>query len=161
MKGNKSRLLSLLFVTVSIFGAAITAAGQESHAQRAARVLNETGLSFTKAGENIWTVPFEGKTQKDIIIVISVSDDMLSLFSLIAKKKELKTTPEMLQKLLRFNDDFDRVKVGIDKDGDVFVRIDTSIRVLDKEELKANIDQAAAAADEVYKGLRPHLAVAK
>lgn len=150
-----------LFVIACMLGLGVTAFGQENRSQKAARVINETGLAFTKAGENLWTIPFEGKVRKDIIVVVSVTDDMLSLFSLIAQKKELKTTPEMLQKLLRFNDDFDRVKVGMDKDGDVFVRIDISIRVLDKDELKSNIDQAAAAADEVYKGLKPNFIKAK
>jgi len=51
--------------------------------------------------------------------------------------------------------------VGIDKDGDVFVRVDLSIRVLDKDEMTVNVDQVAATADEVFKGLKPNLAVAK
>lgn len=143
-------LLCLLAIGVNVHG-------QDPHAQKVARVINETGLTFTKAGESVWTVPFEGKAQKDITVVLSVGDDLLTLFSLIAEKKDFKPTPDLFQKLLRFNEDLDRVKVGIDKDGDIFVRIDLSIRNLDKDELKANIDQAAAAADEVFKAVKPSL----
>jgi len=139
----------------------MTAFGQESSSLRVARVINETGLSFTKASESVWTVPYQGKARKDIIVVASVTGDLITLFSVVAEKKDLKPSPEMLQKLLKFNADFDRVKVGIDKDGDVFVRIDLSIRVLDKDELTVNVDQVAAAADDIFKGLKPHIAAAK
>lgn len=47
------------------------------------------------------------------------------------------------------------------KEGDVFVRIDLSIRVLDKQEMQENIDQVAAAANEVFAGLKPYLITAK
>jgi len=135
--------------------------GQEPHAQKVARVINETGFNFTKASEGVWTMPFEGKTQKEITVVLSVSEDLLTLFSLVAVKKDFKPTPDLFQKLLRFNEDLDRVKVGIDKDGDIFVRIDLSIRNLDKDELRTNIDQTAAAADEVFKAVKPSLVKAK
>jgi hypothetical protein len=38
------------------------------------------------------------------------------------------------------------------------VRSDASVRLLDVEELKAQIEQVAAAADETYAALRPFLA---
>ncbi|MGD9590349.1 MAG: YbjN domain-containing protein [Pyrinomonadaceae bacterium] len=156
MRTNKNFRLQIMFAVAScLLVIGINVHGQESHTQKVARVINETGFNFTKAGDGVWTIPFEGKVQKDITVVISVSEDLLTLFSIVAVKKDFKPTPELHQKLLRFNDDLDRVKVGIDKDGDIFVRIDLSIRNLDKDELKVNIDQAAAAADEVFKAVKP------
>jgi hypothetical protein len=51
----------------------------------------------------------------------------------------------------------DRVKISIDKDGDLNVRVDLSIRRLDVEELKTNIEQLSAAADELYSAIKPFL----
>ena len=161
MRSNIRNFTSRLFVIACVLMLGMTAFGQESSSLRVARVINETGLSFTKAAENVWTVPYQGKSRKDIIVVASITGDLVTLFSVVAAKKDLKPTPEMLQKLLKFNSDFDRVKVGIDKDGDVFVRVDLSIRVLDKDEMTVNVDQVAATSDEVFKGLKPNLAVAK
>ncbi len=161
MRSNIRTSTSRLLVIACVLILGMTAFGQESSSLRVARVINETGLSFTKASESVWTVPYQGKARKDIIVVASVTGDLITLFSVVAEKKDLKPSPEMLQKLLKFNADFDRVKVGIDKDGDVFVRIDLSIRVLDKDELTVNVDQVAAAADDIFKGLKPHIAAAK
>lgn len=161
MRSNIRTSTSRLLVIACVLMLGMTAFGQESSSQRVARVINETGLSFTKASDSVWTVPYQGKARKDIIVVASVTGDLITLFSVVAEKKDLKPSPEMLQKLLKFNADFDRVKVGIDKDGDVFVRIDLSIRVLDKDEMTVNADQVAAAADDIFKGLKPHIPAAK
>ena len=67
----------------------------------------------------------------------------------------------MMKKLLGLNEQLDRVKIGLDKEGDVFVRIDLSIRILDKQELKENLDQAAAAANDVFAALKPFLIATK
>jgi len=48
------------------------------------------------------------------------------------------------------------VKIGIDNDGDAFVRTDISIRILDKDALKAVIEQVAAAAEETYAAMKPY-----
>jgi hypothetical protein len=47
--------------------------------------------------------------------------------------------------------------VGLDSDGDIFVRCDASVRTLDAQSFKAMIDQVAAAANEVYEGVGPFL----
>lgn len=158
MKNCLSIFPSFVFVLLMVtFVGGGPAFGQESHASKVARVLNDSGLTFTKQSATVWSVPFEGKKLKDITVILSVSDDLLTVFSLIAEKKDLKLTPEILQKLLRSNEDFDRVKIGIDKDGDVFARIDLTIRVLDAAELKTNVEQVSAAADEVFDYLKPVL----
>src|SRR3989304_2158870 len=47
-------------------------------------------------------------------------------------------TPELVRTLLQCNGDLGRVKVGIGDDGDVFVRIDLTERLLDARELSEN-----------------------
>jgi biopolymer transport protein ExbD len=60
-------------------------------------------------------------------------------------------------KVVRMNDQFDYVKVGIDKDGDLFVRTDLMLRNLDGQELKQQLQQVANAADEAYGQIKPML----
>jgi len=50
----------------------------------------------------------------------------------------------------RTNHEYDFTKIGLDKDGDMFVRIDTTLRLLDAAELKSVIDQVANASNELY-----------
>lgn len=152
------QLSSIILVTVMIClvsnGSAL---GQDGTSAKIARLLNESKVSYTKQSETVWSVPFEGKQLKDISVVISTADPIVVVFAVVAEKKDFKLTPELMQKLLRSNQDFDRVKVGIDKDGDIFVRVDLSARLLDVEELKANVEQVSAAADEVYAFVKPSL----
>jgi hypothetical protein len=63
----------------------------------------------------------------------------------------------MMKKLLSLNDDFDRVKVGIDGDGDLFTRIDLSLRVVDTQELKTNLEHISGAVDQTYAAIKPYL----
>ncbi len=152
------QLASIVLVTVMIcLVSSGSALGQDGTSAKVTRLLNESKVSYTKLSETVWSVPFEGKQLKDISVVISTADPIVVVFAVVAEKKDFKLTPELMQKLLRSNQDFDRVKVGIDKGGDIFVRVDLSTRLLDAEELKANVEQVSAAADEVYAFVKPSL----
>jgi len=120
-------------------------------ASRLPQLLEQSGYNYSKVSDNVWVIPFNGKILKDFNVIITPQEGLAVIFVIVAQQKELKVTPELMRALLRMNADFDRVKVGIDKDGDLFVRVDASERVLDVEELKTNIEQVAAAADEVRK----------
>ncbi|MEQ1764085.1 MAG: hypothetical protein ABL984_13200 [Pyrinomonadaceae bacterium] len=149
--------ISSLILTAFIVGAQISAFGQEAGGAKVARLLNESGVKLTKVGDDIWTIPFEGKSMKEISVVTTVSEGIFLAFALIPESKNVKFPPPALQKLLNLNDEFDRVKIGIDDKGFVFVRIDMTVRTLDKQELSDGIDQVAAAVDQVYGHIRPHL----
>ena len=135
--------------------------GQESPTAKVKRLMNESGAKVHKSSEDTWTLPFQGKALKDITVVATVGEGLLITFALIPESKDAKFPPQVLLKLLNLNEDFDRVKVGIDKDGILFVRSDVAVRTLDKEDLTTTIDQVAAAIDEVYGHVRAHLPKAK
>ncbi len=61
---------------------------------------------------------------------------------------------------MKFNHHVDRVKIGLDDDGDTFVRVDLSLRLLDAQEFKLNVEQVAAGADELAGKSRRHLVLA-
>ena len=156
MKNYLLRIAAFAFATF-IAGALAggSAYGQDDSAAKVARLMNDSKLPFTKVSDTVWTVTFEGKNVKEIPVVASTAQDVLVIFALVAEKKDINLTPALMQKLLRSNEEFDKVKIGIDKQGDIFTRIDISIRVLDAAELKANLQQTSAAADAVFAIVQP------
>lgn len=123
--------------------------------------MDRSGYSYKKAADTVWAVPFEGKALSKFNVVASTEQDMLVVFVIVAEAKSLRVTPELMRTMLKLNGDLDRVKIGLDKDGDAFVRIDLSVRILDSQELKSNIEQVAAAADEVYTAIKPFITASK
>jgi hypothetical protein len=156
---NKHNLIAR-FVVISAFAfAAFTfqTAAQESASAKAARILNESKVKFTKVADNIWSVPYNGKALKNFDVLISTDPNILIMFVDIAAQKDYKPSAEMFSALLIQNAEMDRVKIGLDKNRAVYVRIDLSIRLLDRKEFVENLDQLAAASDQIYGMLQPHL----
>lgn len=144
-----------MFLLVLLAGT--SALAQETGGAKVSRLLNESGAKFTKIADDTWSMSFEGKSMKDINVLAGVGDGILVTFALIPQSKGVKFPPDVLMKLLNLNDQYDRVKVGIDIKGNVFVRIDMTIRTLDKSELSEGIDQVAAAVDEIHGQIRTYL----
>ncbi len=143
------------FLLFSLTAAAAYA--QETHNAKAARLLNESKMKFTKVEDGIWTVPFEGKKLKDFNVVVAADKTYLLMFVTVSNQKNFRSDPELLKKLLAHNDELDRAKIGIDNRGDVVVRIDLSIRLVDKQEFIESLNQTAAVADQVYGSITPFL----
>jgi Putative bacterial sensory transduction regulator len=127
-----------------------------------AQMLEASGQTYIKAGEGVWVVKYKGNQMSEIAVLTIYSEGMLILASKVAEKTEFKPTPELMQKLLTLNDTLDRVKVGIDaEDGEIFLRIDLSMRVVDQQELNANLEQISAATDETYAAIKTYLLAPK
>ncbi|HYP26811.1 MAG TPA: YbjN domain-containing protein [Blastocatellia bacterium] len=152
MKKNLTTATLLLAALALCFPgpAAVAQAQNNKPSARVAVLLEETGYPYSKAADNVWAIDFQGKSMPKFNVIASTHEDVLVLFTIVAEKDSLRLTPGVIQKLLQLNGDLDRVKIGIDKDGDLFVRTDLSIRVLDVREMKENIEQVAAATDVVY-----------
>ena len=156
MKRKSPALILLAIAALACFNPGLrTSFAQDSPLPKVARLLEESAYPYSKSANNVWSIPFQGKALPNFLLVASVEQDILVLFVVVAEKKDLKVTPEMMQRMLKLNGDLDRVKIGFDKDGDAFVRVDLSVRVLDVQEFKANVEQVAAAADEVYTAIKP------
>ena len=130
---------------------------QDSTTARVGHLLEISNYKFQKKADTVWSIDFSGKSLSSFKVILATQDDLLVTFVIIAHKKEIQMTPELMSKLLRFNHSLDRVKVGIDDDGDMFVRTDMTVRVLDNQEFKDNIEQVAAASNQVYAGIKQYL----
>ena len=158
MKNTLSAAFRLfLAIVICSFALSISASSQESSAAKTGRLLNESGVNFTKVANDVWTVPFEGKNLRSFQVLIGVDKDVLVMFVIVTDKKKYTRSPELLNKLLSQNDQMDRVKIGIDKQGEIAVRIDLTVRLMDKRELSENLDQVAAASDEIFAIIQPYL----
>jgi hypothetical protein len=113
-------------------------------------MLNETGYTYKTHNATTWSIDLNRKNLGKTKVILSTGSDLLVTFVIVAKKAAIQKTPQMMDALLTANHDYDYTKIGLDKDGDMFVRIDMPLRTLDAAELKSIIDQVANASDEVY-----------
>ena len=105
----------------------------------------------------VWMIPFTGDHLKDIRVVVTVKDTTMVVFVTVVQNQRLPITTDFMRTLLEQNHELDRVKVGYDREGDLSVRIDGSMRVMDAAELLEIVNQVRNASDEIYGIIEPSL----
>jgi hypothetical protein len=123
---------------------------ESANAAKVQQLLQASGYQSKQYPPVAWTIDRTGSSLKSFRVILGVTGDMLIIGVSVAQKAKLRMTPEFVQLLLSFNNTLDRVKVGIDNDGDLFVRTETTIRIMDVQELKVQVEQVALSADKVY-----------
>jgi len=142
-------LLRALALLVALWIAALSQpAGAQSMGMDA--MLKQTGYTYTTHNDTTWSIDLTRKNLGKVKVILSTGSDILVTFVIVAKKAAIQKTPQMMETLLTANHDYDYTKIGLDKDGDMFVRVDMPLRTIDATELKSIIDQVANASDEVY-----------
>ena len=144
-------LICLLAFTCS--SSTAVAQTTEASSAKVAQLLHGFGTPFTQKTPAVWYMDYNGKHLKDFRVILAVEGDLLVSFVTVAPKARIQTTPDFMHKVMRLNSRLDRVKIGLDSDEDLFVRIDSSVRIMDADEFKQVIDQLAAATDDVYDDL--------
>lgn len=135
------------------------AQGQSSIVVKIRQYLEQFGGSYTKVSETAWTVPYQGKSLKNYDVFVSTvpNSDLVVIGVTMATKKNLKPSQDLYLKLLKYNNAADSVKVGIDDDGDLFLRADVNGRTMDFQEFKEVVEQVAAATDELHSQVKAFL----
>lgn len=156
-----TRIACLLLFPVFLLPLATPARAQsQSDIDKVVYLMKADNYDFrTTDSTSVWTIHFVGDHLKDIKVVIAVGGDpsMLVIFVTVAEKRTLPVTTAFMNSLLKDNHDFDRVKIGYDADGDLFVRDDAMLRVTDPEEFKSIIHQVETSSDEIYGDIQPQL----
>ena len=111
----------------------------------------------TTKSPTVWMIRFEGDHLKDIKVVLTVKDSTMVCFVTLVQNQRMPVTTDFMRTLLEENHELDRVKVGYDRDGDLSVRIDSSVRVIDAAELRDIVNQVKNASDEIYGMIEPSL----
>ncbi len=122
-----------------------------------AQILERSGYTYRKAADNVWVVNFKGKSLSDINVFVTSAEDLVVMGAVVAAKKSMRVTAEMMFKLLRLVHDIDRVKIGFDDDEDLFVRAEVAARIFDLDEFKSDMEQVAAGTDKVHAAIKTYL----
>lgn len=130
--------------------------GQSSTAAKIRQYLEQFSGSYTKVSDTTWTIPYQGKSWKSYDVYVSTipNSDLVLIGVPVAAKKNLKPSQDLYLKLLKYNNTVDSVKVGIDDDGDLFLRADVNGRTMDFQEFKEVVEQVAAATDELHSQIK-------
>lgn len=151
-----------------LLSAAVICAAPPLHAQsvsektdKLVRLLKEDGFDYhTTTSPSVFTIHFTGDHLKDIKVILAIGDDSdsdLVVFVTVTPKATMPTTADFRYQLLKFNHEFDQVKVGFDSDDDLSIRVDGSMRVADAAYLKAIVNQVKNSSDEIYGKIQPSL----
>jgi hypothetical protein len=114
------------------------------------QMLKATGFSYKTHNAVTWSMEFDRKTIGKFRVIISNNEDIIVTFATITEKAKIRKTPQLMEALLSANHEYDYAKIGLDKDGDLFVRIDSPLRVTDSALLKSIIEQVANASGEIF-----------
>ena len=69
----------------------------------------------------VWTIHFAGAHLKDIKVVVAIGngpDTTLVVFATLVEKRRMPATADFMRNLLEQNHKLERVKIGLDKDGE-------------------------------------------
>ncbi len=105
----------------------------------------------------VWTIKRTGESLKEFEVIFIVKNGVRVTFVTVVPKANLKRTPELLEKMLKMNYQYDSVKIGFDDDDDAYVRIDQRLRIVDVQEFNQIIDQVSLAADTLHTELKPFM----
>ena len=120
-----------------------------------ASIVESSGATYKKVAEGVWVVKLKGDALADIDVIVTSAEGLILLGVVVAQKKTMQVSPEMMRTLLKLVHNIDFVKIGFDDDDDLFVRIELPARLFDLEEFKADLQQIAAASDKVYVAIKP------
>jgi hypothetical protein len=108
----------------------------------------------------VFVIHFTGTHLKDIKVILALGHDEdsdLVVFVTLAEKQRLPTTADFRYMLLKMSHEFSMIKVGLDHDDDLTVRIDASSRLADATYLRHVVNQVKNSSDEIYGKIEPQL----
>ena len=89
-----------------------------------------------------------------LLIAEDGPSDMLMIGTVVQPKADVDTSQASLLKLIQLTNDLDYAKLGIDNDGDLFVRTEMSLRTTDDASFKQAVERVVTAANKVYAAVK-------
>ena len=84
------------------------------------------------------------------LILVGEEGAMLVIGSVVQPKAKLDMSAPMLLKLMRLSNDLDFVKIGIDNDGDLFVRAELYVKKTDADDFTLAMKNVISATAKAY-----------
>ncbi|MBZ5522564.1 MAG: YbjN domain-containing protein [Acidobacteriia bacterium] len=88
------------------------------------------------------------------LLLIGQEGEMGVVGTVVQTKAQLNLSADLLMKLMQMNNELDFVKVGIDNDGDLFVRSELRMASLTAEDFKASVKNVVDASSKIYSLLK-------
>ena len=154
------RIALVLGLIIAVSGAATTPAQVKTDPQvvaKLAQTLDKSGFPYRKATENVWVINFKDRSSADINVLVTSAENLIVIGAVVAEKRAMKVSPEMMFKLLRLVHDIDRVKIGFDDDEDLFLRAELNSKCLDVPEFKSAVEQVSGGVDRVRTEIKSSL----
>jgi len=123
-------------------------------------LLQASNFNFkTTSSPSVWVIHFTGSHMNDIKVVLALdtANNQMVIFVTVVQKRRMPYTADFFHTLLKFNHQYDRVKVGLDADDDLSVRIDAPLNIADVQELRDIVNQVKNSSDEIYGTIEPQL----
>ncbi len=123
---------------------------------------NATGYAFRTTTDSSVTTYHVTKSTGDIKVVLAISSlggkiPQLVVFCTVTPSATLPNNAVFYRALLHYSLQYDMVKVGLDSDSDLSVRIDIPLETLDAQTLKVVIDQVANVSNDVLTDIKSQL----
>jgi hypothetical protein len=153
----------LVLSSAALFAAAppLHAQSLNDKADKLVRLMKEDNFNYiATSSPTVFTIHLTGTNLKDIKVILALGEDEdsdLVIFVTVTPKSTMPTTADFRYTLLKFNHELDMVKVGLDGDDDLSVRIDGSMRLADATYIKNLVNQVKSASDEIYGKIQPSL----
>ena len=151
-------------VMVALLALARPAAAQMTNEEMASKLvslMNADGYQYrTTQSPTVFTIHLAGSHMQDIKVVLAVGGDEdanLIIFVTVAEKRRMPVNTDFMRTLLEENHKLDQVKIGYDRDGDLSVRIDASMRLADAPYLRNVVTQVKTSSDDIYGIVEPSL----
>jgi len=113
------------------------------------KLLAASEYKYTSAGAGVWVIRRQGEHLKFFQLVLYTEGASLFTEVIVARGKSLRLD-EAKPHILKLAKELEDVKIGFDKDDDLFVRNEALLKSLNVDGLKTNIERIAKVADEVY-----------
>ncbi len=89
-----------------------------------------------------------------LLVAQDETTDMLLIGTVVQPKADVDLSQASLLKLVQLNNEIDYAKLGIDHDGDLFVRVEASLRTTDEAGFKQAVERVIKAANKVYAAVK-------
>jgi hypothetical protein len=150
----KKRTICLLF-SLAFSNAALS----EECTSKLQGLMNKTGYKVIVAKPcQVWvatdalTIPRgEGVTG---VLLVAQQGEMVMLGTVVQPKAKLNLSAALLLKLMQLNNDLEYVKVGIDDDGDLFVRAELHMASMSADDFNAAVKRVVEGSTKTFEMLK-------
>ena len=124
----------------------------QSKIEKVGRLLKSSGYEANSFGDGVWMIkrPTTGP------VLVAVQDDILVIGMVIAEKANFQVTAASAGDMLKLAHKLDYMKIGIDDDGDLFLRAELKVGSLVQDDLNDILVRVIRDSDKVREAIKPY-----